>query len=136
MTTRTITQDRRPAITLSDRDRARLTSLANAALARLPDEAEFLLDEIERARIVGADAAPDDLVRMGSAVTFRVDDGEIRRATLVYPEDADFAAGRISILTPVGAALIGLSTGQSIAWTRRDGSLRRVEVLAVESPHA
>ena len=135
MNTSTLT-DRRPAITLSDDDRAKLVFLANAALSRLPDEAEFLLDEIERARIVDADAAPDDLVRMGATVTFRVDGGDIRRATLVYPENADFGAGRISILTPVGAALIGLSTGQSMTWTRRDGSLRRIEVLAVESPRA
>lgn len=131
--TNIITDYDRPTITLGDADRAKLMALATAALSRLPEQAEFLLDELERAHVVGDDAVPERFVRMGSTVTFRLDAGPVRRATLVFPEDADFAAGRISVLTPVGTALIGLSTGQSITWTHRDGTPRSVTVLAVET---
>jgi regulator of nucleoside diphosphate kinase len=72
---------------------------------------------------------------MGSTVEFRSDTGQQRRVTLVYPGEADFAQGRISILTPIGAALIGLSPGQSIAWTSRDGRQHRLTVLSVAQPH-
>lgn len=54
----------------------------------------------------------------------------------MFPVDADFAAGRISILTPIGTALIGLSPGQSIAWTARDGRRHQLTVLSVEPPDA
>lgn len=134
--TNIINDNDRPTITLADADRAKLMALATAALTRLPEQAEFLLDELERAHVVGDDALPQEIVRMGSRVTFRLDAGPVRQATLVFPEDADFAAGRISVLTPVGTALIGLSTGQSITWTHRDGSSRSVSVLAVERANA
>jgi regulator of nucleoside diphosphate kinase len=73
---------------------------------------------------------------MGSGVVFRSDNGETRRVKLVFPGQADIAAGRISILTPIGAALIGLSEGQSIAWKTRDGRLRQLTILAVEGEAA
>lgn len=77
---------------------------------------EGLLDEIDRATICSRSDIPSDVVTMGSEVTF-VDatTGAERSVRLVYPGDADIAAGRISILTPVGAGLIGLSVGQSIS---------------------
>jgi regulator of nucleoside diphosphate kinase len=51
---------------------------------------------------------------------------------LVFPGQADIAAGKISILTPIGAALIGLSQGQSIDWKTRDGRSRQLTILSVE----
>jgi regulator of nucleoside diphosphate kinase len=61
-----------------------------------------------------------------------------RRIALVFPGQADIAAARISVVTPIGAAPIGLSEGQSIAWSTRDGRERRLTVLAVEpaAPHS
>ena len=56
------------------------------------------------------------------------------RVTLVFPGEADIAQGKISILTPIGAALIGLSAGQSIDWTARDGRIHRLKVESVEAP--
>ncbi len=53
---------------------------------------------------------------------------------LVFPGQADIGAGKISILTPIGTALIGLSEGQSIVWTARDGKERRLTVIKVENP--
>ncbi len=123
-----------PPIVVSEIDHERLTSLAAAAEERLPDVASVLQSEMERARVVPAGAVPADVVQMGSTVEFRSDTGQQRRVTLVFPGDADIAKGRISILTPIGAALIGLSPGQSIAWTTRDGRRHRLTVLSVEQP--
>src|SRR3546814_17088771 len=69
---------------------------------------------------------------MNSHVTF-VDEGSgsRREVKLVYPENADIANGRISILTPVGAGLIGLSEGQTITWPDRDGHDRRLRIEPV-----
>lgn len=128
--TRQIRPPRLPAIVLSHEDHERLLGLATASLARFPDVAEELLSELERARVVPPQRMPESAVRMGSTVTFS-SDGKSRTVSLVYPEDADIAAGRISIMTPIGAALIGLSEGQSIAWTARDGRRHQLTVDAV-----
>lgn len=124
---------RLPAIVLSRADHGRLTILATAALERIPDVAEVLLQELERARLVAPERVPVSAVRMGSTVTYEAG-GSARTVTLVYPEDADIAAGRISIMTPVGAALIGLSEGQSISWTSRDGRPNQLTVTTVTAP--
>ena len=103
---------------------------------RAPDVASVLQSEMERARVFPAEAIPAAVVRMGSTVEFSADTGQQRKVTLVFPGDADIAAGRISILTPIGAALIGLSPGQSIAWMARDGRRHQLTVLSVEPPAA
>ena len=96
---------------------------------------ELLLDEIDRAAICDRADIPQDVVTMGSSVTF-VDEksGAERTVRLVYPAEADIAAGRMSILTPVGAGLIGLSVGQSINWPDRGGIEHRLTIVAVEQP--
>ncbi len=119
-----------PNIVVGDADHSRLTGLATAVFERLPEVAAELLAEMERAKIVRNDRLPADVVRMGSTVTFRSDDGRQRTETLVYPSDEDSDTHRISVMTPVGAALIGLAEGQSISWTARDG--RRHELTAVK----
>ena len=101
-------------------DRERLERLANAGMHRYPHTADYLAHEIERARIVESENASEDFVTMGSSVEFRDDvTGQVRCVVLVYPDKADVSAGRISVLTPVGAALIGLSKNQSIPAERR-----------------
>lgn len=121
-----------PNITVSTADYERLTDLATASLERLPEVAEELLSEMERAKIVKDGSVPDDVVRMGSTVTFRSDDGRERTETLVYPVDEDSDAHKISVMTPVGAALIGLAVGQSISWTARDGRKHQLTVVKVK----
>jgi len=121
-----------PEIVVSQTDQQRLTVLAMDALNRAPDVASELIAEMERARVVPS--VPNSVVRMGSVVTYKADDGRERRVELVFPGEADIGAGKISILTPIGTALIGLSEGQSIAWTARDGSERHLTVLKVEGP--
>jgi regulator of nucleoside diphosphate kinase len=120
-----------PQIIVSNADYERLTDLATASLERLPDVAQELLSEMDRARVVDAEAVPANVVRMGSTVTFKSDDGQQRTLTLVYPADESLDAHRISVMTPVGAALIGLAEGQSISWTARDGRRHELTVLKV-----
>ena len=120
-----------PQIVVSNADYERLTDLANASQARLPEVAEELLAEMDRAKVVDDMAVPRDVVRMGSTVTFRSDDGHVRTLKLVYPADESLDEHRISVMTPVGAALIGLTVGQSISWTARDGSHHRLAVTKV-----
>lgn len=122
-----------PEIVVGDTDHARLTTLANAALETLPDTAEELLSELDRAKVVADESVPRHVVRMGSVVEFS-SDNDRRRVTLVYPQEADIAAGKVSVLTPVGAALIGLSEGESISWTARDGSSHELTILSVTQP--
>jgi regulator of nucleoside diphosphate kinase len=124
----------KPRIIVSDIDSKRLLDLAAAVHDRLPEVAEELQAEMDRARVVPARSLPDNVVRMGSTVEFRSDSTQQRRVTLVFPGGADIAQNRISILTPIGAALIGLSTGQSMTWLARDGRRHELTVLSVEQP--
>lgn len=124
---------RLPEIVVSDTDHARLTSLANAALETVPETAEELLSELDRAKIVADESVPRDVVRMGSVVEFQ-SGNDRKRVTLVFPPEADIAAGKISVLTPIGAALIGLAKGESITWTARDGASHELTILSVEQP--
>ena len=118
-------------IVIRDIDEDRLARLAAVMLEKKPELAEELLGELARARIASAAELPADTVQMGSTLTYEAD-GQRRRVTLVYPQEADIAAGRISVLTPIGTALIGLAEGQSIDWTSRDGRRQRLTVVAVE----
>ena len=122
-----------PPIALRAGDLARLGRLANAALEQYPQAAEFLTRELARAEIVTSLTPPRGLVLMGSTVEFGMDGSDQTRCvTLVYPDQADTDAGRISVLTPIGAALIGLSVGQSIEWQKPSGAWSTLTVLRVD----
>jgi len=122
----------KPAIKITRSDHERLSWLADATSARNPDVADVLLAELYRARVVDDSRISTDVVRMGSTLHFTSDAGDSRTVTLVFPGEADIAKGKVSILTPIGAALIGLSKGQSIDWTARDGRTHRLTVESVE----
>lgn len=124
-----------PGIRVTAGDRERLYGLADAAAARMPELAEYLASELDRAKVVPAGKAAEGFVRMGSEVEFRDDTtGKSQVVSLVYPGEADIAHGRISVLTPVGAALLGLAKGQSIGWETRTGEAKRLTVLDVREP--
>ncbi|MES0023129.1 MULTISPECIES: nucleoside diphosphate kinase regulator [unclassified Mesorhizobium] len=125
---------RKPNIRISQSDHARLSALANAVAARNPEAADELLAELERARIVAHGWVSAGTVRMGSTVTFKPDTGDRKTVTLVFPGDADISEGKVSILTPIGTALIGLSAGQSIMWAARAGRRHELLVLDVSQP--
>jgi len=127
---------RKPSIAITRSDHERLTRLAESVSARNPELADELFAELDRARVVAEKALAPGVVRMGSTLRFATDAGESRKVTLVFPGEADIAEGKVSILTPIGAALIGLSAGQSIDWTTRDGRTHRLTVETVEAPGA
>lgn len=127
-------KDRKPPITVSRTDSDRLSRLAASFSDRNPGVAEELLAELDRAKVVEDGRLSSDVVRMGSSLRFTSDLGEDRHVTLVFPGEADIAEGKVSILTPIGVALIGLSAGQSIDWAARDGRPHLLTVESVEGP--
>lgn len=125
----------RPRITLTATDHERLSKLVRAVAATSPEVAEFLTEELDRAHILAEGAPAKQTICMGTTAVFREEEtGKIQSLTLVYPDQADIARGRISVLTPIGTALIGLSVGQSITWATRTGEVRRLTVLGVQIP--
>lgn len=133
METRTTGEARqKPHISISASDHARLTKLADAIAERHALLADELSGELERAEIVADEVIARDIICMGSMVRFADEKGTERTVTLVFPGEADIAEGKLSILTPVGTALIGLGVGQSILWTGRDGQQHRLTVLQVD----
>ena len=126
----------KPRITLSADDYERLSMLAHAARNRMPDLAEELAAEVQRAQVLAKGRRAENVVCMNSDVQFRDDStGKVRTITLVYPEEADIAQGKVSVLTPVGTALIGLQAGQSITWETPSGEVRQLTVLTVPGHH-
>ncbi len=126
--------DLSPRIVMGLSDHRQLIVLAMAGIGHTPDDADGLLYELERANVVADETLPADAVRMGSLVKYRTNGGTERQVELVYPKDADIGEGRISVLTPVGTALLGLRTGQSITWLTRDGRKQMLTVVAVSQP--
>jgi regulator of nucleoside diphosphate kinase len=123
-----------PPIALTVRDFDRLGRLVDVHSDKFGLAGELLAREIERARIISEPEILKGLVTMGSEVEFRDDKtGEVRRVTLVYPDEADVSHGRISVLTPIGAALIGLSETQSIDFQPPSGGMRSLTVLKVSA---
>ena len=130
------TIDSLPRILVSKADEKRLTAIATAASQRVPEASAALLSELDPADVLPETAMPTDVVRIGSIIEFEVDDGRRLKVQLVLPENADSNTGRISVLTPVGAALIGLSPSQSMEWSGNDGKERLLTVLAVSRPQS
>jgi regulator of nucleoside diphosphate kinase len=112
-----------------------VAGLALQAEHRFPVVAAMLLEEIERAELHEAETLPDTAVTIGSEVDF-VDENshQLRRVRLVLPAEANIAEGRISILTPMGAALYGLTAGHSIDWPDLEGHSRRINIVKVRQP--
>lgn len=132
MTTTTLQEFKlSPDIVLGKEEHRQLTVLALAGTERSAEVADSLLYELDRASVLPDTHIPPDVVRMGSRLVYRANGGDDRKVELVYPAQADIAEGRISVLTPVGAALIGLRAGQSITWTTRDGRNQVLTVLSV-----
>lgn len=121
-----------PSIVVSSRDAARLETLLESPQWQHSAAAEALLAELARASVVDDADLPADVVGMHAQVQC-VDDasGERHALTLVYPHEADADAGRVSVLAPVGSALLGLSVGQSIDWSGPGGRALRLRVTDV-----
>jgi len=123
------TTRRKPRITITQTDHDRLSNLAAAYEDRNPEIAEGLSTELDRARIVSDSKIGSSVVRMGSTVTYMVDGTQSKTVTLVYPGQANIEDERISITTPIGTALIGLKSGQSISYAARNGQMHDLTVV-------
>ena len=125
----------RPPIHLLASESDMVANLALQIEHRSPVVAAMLLEEIERAELHDPQTLPETAVTMGSNVDF-VDEktSQLRKVQLVLPADANIAHGRISILTPMGAALYGLTAGQTIDWPDLEGRSRRIRIVRVRQP--
>lgn len=124
----------RPRIVIAATEHAQLMHLAEHAAQAGSLVGEYLVEELSRAHIVPDDDCSPHVVRMGSHITYSEDaTHRKRKVTLVYPGGADIDLNRVSILTPVGAALIGLSPAQSIRWPHPDGGMSSLTVLHVRN---
>ena len=133
--TQPIKRAARPAIVLTAEDHLLLSRAVEGAGEGLADLASELGRELDRARILAKGRHSGDHVRIGSGVTFRDEaSGKESTITLVRPEEADIDAGRISVMTPIGVALIGMASERSIDWTTRSGDVKRLTVLEVREP--
>jgi regulator of nucleoside diphosphate kinase len=118
-----------PQIYLTQIDMDRLLELIEAYPGK---RFEKLENELLRANVVSRAEIPKDVVTMNSRVIFENETtGERREVTLVYPGSADIDAGRISVLVPVGTALLGLRAGQSIDWELPGGEKQRYRIVEV-----
>ena len=121
-----------PHIILSRWDLERLQALLRSSSADAHPQLDSLRVELDRAEVVEDDAMPPTVATMGSTIRFVIEPmGKQFELTLSYPEDVRGDPRRISVLAPVGAALLGLSVGQRIDWQGPHGKLLRVRVERV-----
>lgn len=124
-------------IVLSKPDLARLRAiLGSRDGASLRDRTHLLdlQDEVERASVVDADEIATNVVTMQSEVRVRdIETGVLREYTLVSPSQADVASGRLSVLAPLGTALLGYREGDEMQW-QMPGGLRRLRIEKVVQP--
>jgi len=108
---------------ISDKDFVRLSKLDNHGL---------LGYELSRAVVMPEDQVPPNVVRMNTRVVYLDEsNGVSREVELVFPEDVDLDIGKISVLSPVGSALLGLEEGQTIDWSFPNDPSRRLRVMSV-----
>jgi regulator of nucleoside diphosphate kinase len=123
---------RNTRIVLTSRDFDRLEALlASLPPNGFPDKAN-LERELERAEVVAPEKIPPNVVTMNSKVRFTIEgSSEDLHLTLVYPKDLGSQPDRISVLAPIGSALLGLSVGDELEWPRPGGGMTKVRVVDV-----
>jgi regulator of nucleoside diphosphate kinase len=122
----------RPPIAIDANHFARLSALSSLTNGPMTEVCEYLREELDRAHILPTEKLRPDIVSIGSQVEFRDEQtGKSQVVILVYPLDADITRRRVSVLTPVGAALLGLTVNQTISFHTRTGERRELTVLKV-----
>ena len=125
---------KRPDITVSTDDLERLEGLLGELRSGAPEIADGLRSELDRARIVEPSEVPQGVVTMNSTVRFTDEEsGKEFQRTLCYPEEVTGGEDQVSILAPLGSALLGLSVGQRIDWPVPGGRMARIRILDVVS---
>lgn len=120
-----------PSIVITQLDADRLDTLLGSLSEQQFPGKERLEAELARATIVDSRDVPPNTVTMNSVVVFRTGDGKEFSLKLVYPKDADGSADKVSILAPVGSALLGLAEGDSITWPIHGGTTAEVRIISV-----
>lgn len=122
----------RPAIIINDFDAERIDRLLEQPAYANSPVASALNDELDRAQMCSPQDMPADVVTMNSEVKFRdLSNGEERVRTLVFPANLTDSSTQLSVLAPVGAALLGLRVGDTINWALPGGATTHLEVLAL-----
>ncbi|ABI60304.1 MULTISPECIES: nucleoside diphosphate kinase regulator [Nitrosomonas] len=122
----------KPKIMISSLDAERLEMLLDSLPQSVFPGRDDLEAELARADVVDPEEIPPTVVTMNSTVRFRVESSaEEFCLTLVYPKDVDTSGEKISILAPVGSALLGLSQGDEIEWPKPGGGVLRVRIVEV-----
>lgn len=124
-----------PEVIISTLDYERLSLLLDSLRdPQQQQQAELLAAELERAQICDAAEMPPDVVTMNSRFTVQLGNGACRTLTLVYPKDLSMVTEgeeKVSVLAPVGAAVLGLRAGNSIHWPLPGGDSQQLQVQAV-----
>jgi regulator of nucleoside diphosphate kinase len=121
--------DTRPKITISSLDVNRLYDVIDSLPTNSFAGKSELESELARANVVSPSDVPPTIVTMNSTVKFVVESSQKEfELTLVYPKDVDASGTKISILAPVGSALLGLSQGDEIEWPKPGGGLIKVKI--------
>lgn len=122
-----------PDIIISELDYTRIESLLKAS-AGIPANIKAALEtELERAELVAPEKMPANVVTMNSQVKFSViSSGVTFTLKLVYPKDMDDSGNTISILAPVGSAMLGLKEGDEISWPDGNAGMLQVRIEAIE----
>lgn len=121
-----------PRVIMTSQDMGRLERLLESLPSGAFPGKAALEAELDRADVVEPQQVPDDVVTMNSTVRFVIEEsGEEFCLTLVYPKEADGSADGISILAPVGSALLGLSVGAELEWPRPGGGVSTVKVVEI-----
>ncbi|QEG41970.1 nucleoside diphosphate kinase regulator [Roseimaritima ulvae] len=127
----------RRKIILNQDDHERLQELLHSAFANAFGDKPYLRDlrgELDTARVVDVQDVPQDVVTMDSIVRLRdMQSHELETYTLVYPDEADIAAGKLSVLAPIGTAILGYQVGDVVRWKVPSGISRwRIEELVYQ----
>jgi regulator of nucleoside diphosphate kinase len=127
-------------IFITQPDHQKLEALLSSEFAKVLGSAvdfDGLYSELQRAEIVGPDELPENVVAMNSTVALcDLDTGERETYTLVFPQRADIAEGRLSVLAPIGTAILGERVGADVTWRVPAGWRRlRIEEIIYQPEH-
>jgi regulator of nucleoside diphosphate kinase len=123
-----------PPVTIPAPDYARLEQLARAAWSDQHPAASFLLSEIRRARVVDEPICRDNVVTLNRWVTYRLDRTPFESRILVHPEDYFSSERQLSVLSPVGAALIGIKVSIWMPYLSIEGAFHVVIAVSIGPP--
>ena len=124
-----------PAVVIHSRDKNALVLVAAIAAQLGRPGAEFLMSELRRASLCAAESLPGNVVSLGSRVTYRVDGLPPTMSALVLPGEAPRSRHGLSVLTPLGTALLGLRVGARMVFQSRQSVESEVVVVRVERDH-